>query len=222
MADIPLACFCGGIGLVVQLAPTAPSPPPAVQPLIFAAYILPLIAHFMLTGLIAGRIWWMTRGTNYLGATVKGRRKSAAFKAAMIIIESGVLYFVVQLIYLTVFAVGNSSDQLMSLVAVQIYVRLFPLSFCLNARANACVRQGIAPTLIIIQVGLGFSSDESTRPTITGTGLSFVRGPGISRGTTRTTTSAPTNHPEKHASAHPNCNAEHERPRRRSRSRARK
>jgi len=167
-----LACFCGGIGLTLQIAPTAPSPPPAVQPLIFAAYILPLIVNFMLTVLIAGRIWWMTRGTNTYTVTSLTRRKNVAFKAAMIIIESGVLYFVVQLIYLTVFAVGNSSDQLMSLVAAQIY--------------------GIAPTLIIIQVGLGFSSDESTRPTTTTTGLSFVRGVGHSQGTTRTTTSAPT------------------------------
>lgn len=76
----------------------------------------------MLTALIAGRIWYLTRGVEtYSGRSLSGR-KSIAFKAAMIIIESGALYFVVQLIYLTVFAVGNSSDQLMSLVAVQVYV----------------------------------------------------------------------------------------------------
>ncbi|EKM56811.1 uncharacterized protein PHACADRAFT_254136 [Phanerochaete carnosa HHB-10118-sp] len=165
-----LACFCGGIGLILQIAPTSPSPPPAAQPLVFAAYILPLIANFMLTVLIAGRIWWLTGINTYTVTSLTGR-KSIAFKTAMIIIESGVLYFVVQLVYLTVFAVGNSSDQLMSLVAVQVY--------------------GIAPTLIIIQVGLGFSSEESTRPTMTSTGLSFVHG-GLSQGTTRTTTSAPT------------------------------
>lgn len=94
-----------------------------MQPLVLAAYILPLIANFMLTVLIAGRIWWLTRGVDSYAVTSLTGRKSVAFKAAMIIIESGALYFVVQLIYLTVFAVGNSSDQLMSLVAVQIYVR---------------------------------------------------------------------------------------------------
>ena len=109
----------------MEIAPTSATPQPAVQPLIFAAYVLPLIANFMLTTLIAGRIWWMTRGTDeYLGTTVKGRRKNAAFKAAMIFIESGVLYFVAQLIYLTVFAIGNPAEFLMSLVVVQIYVRL--------------------------------------------------------------------------------------------------
>lgn len=167
-----LACFSGGVALATRIAPTAAAPPAAIQPLVFAAYILPLIANFMLTVLIAGRIWWLTRGTiTYLGKVSTGKR-GTAFKAAMIIIESGVLYFVVQLVYLTVFAVGNSSDQLMSLIAVQIY--------------------GIAPTLMIIQVGLGFSSSDSTNPTTTKTGMSFARGGGISGGTTRTTTSAPT------------------------------
>ena len=48
--------------------------------------------------------------------------KSIAFRAAAIIIESGVLYFVVQLIYLTVFALGNTADEVMSLIVVQVYV----------------------------------------------------------------------------------------------------
>ena len=120
-----IACFCAAIGLTVEIAPTSSTPQPAVQPLIFAAYILPLIANFTLTTLIASRIWWMTRGTSeYLGNTVTGRKTNAAFKAAMIVIESGVLYFVAQLIYLTVFAIGNPAEFLMSLVVVQIYVRL--------------------------------------------------------------------------------------------------
>ncbi|GJE97582.1 hypothetical protein PsYK624_138030 [Phanerochaete sordida] len=167
-----LACFAGALALSLRIAPTAPAPPAAIQPLVFAAYVLPLIANFLLTVLIAGRIWWMTRGTaEYSVKPLRGAR-SPGFKATMTVVESGVLYFVVQLVYLTVYAVGNSADQLMSLVAVQIY--------------------GIAPTLIIIQVGLGLSSDDSIKQTTTSTGMSFVNRQGGSQGTTRTTTSAPT------------------------------
>jgi hypothetical protein len=58
--------------------------------------------------------------------------------------------------------------------------------------ADRYTPQGIAPTLIIIQVGLGFSSDETTRGSVSHAGLSFAPKPGLSHGSTATNTSAPT------------------------------
>ena len=66
----------------------------------------------------------MTRGAEWSIPTIfRGGKKPTAFKAILMIIESGLLYFMVQLIYLVVFALGNNAEQIMSLIAVQVYVR---------------------------------------------------------------------------------------------------
>lgn len=103
----------------------------------------------------------MSRGARVYSVAPLSGRKPVAFKAAAIIVESGALYFVVQLIYLTVFAVGNNFEQTISLIAVQVYVRSRRL-LAIERSAHCFLLQGIAPTLIIIQVGLGLSSEETT------------------------------------------------------------
>lgn len=116
--------------------PTAPQPPPSIAPLVLAAYILPLCANFILTALIAGRIWFMSRGATVYSVSSMEGRLSLAFRAAIIIVESGFLYFVVQVIYLTVFALHNTADETMSLIAVQIYVRALCLCVMITSNSN--------------------------------------------------------------------------------------
>jgi hypothetical protein len=63
----------------------------------------------------------------------------------MLIIESGVLYMVTQLIFVVLVAIGNPAETILSYAGTQIY--------------------GIASTLIIIRVGLGVSPEETVLPT---------------------------------------------------------
>lgn len=112
----------------------------------------------MVTSLIVGRIWWITRRLAGVDTT---RSSGASVRRAMVILaESGALYLVTQLIFVIVFALKHPSQAIMGVVAVQIYVRIASLSVISQLKKNAI--QGIAPTLIIIGVELGISSDQMT------------------------------------------------------------
>jgi len=58
----------------------------------------------------------------------------------IIVSESGALYLVTQLIFVVLFSMGHPAQAIMGVVSVQVY--------------------GIAPTIIILGVELGFTSDE--------------------------------------------------------------
>lgn len=133
-----VGCFCAAAGLTVESNSFGASPSPSIAPLVLAAYILPLCVNFILTALVVSRIWWMSRGAEWTLPTIlRGGKRSVAFKAIMMIVESGALYFVVQLIYLVVFSLGNNAEQIMSLIAVQIYVRPVSLAYTLLTDAGA-------------------------------------------------------------------------------------
>ncbi|EMD39639.1 hypothetical protein CERSUDRAFT_81022 [Gelatoporia subvermispora B] len=135
------ACVCGVVHLVVAVAPTAPVAPAALVPLGTAGYALPLCTNVMVTSLIVGRIWWTSRGAAKnaaLRSTISTTRK-----AMNIVVESGALYLVAQLILVVLFALGHPAQAIVAVMAVQIY--------------------GIAPTMIIIRVGLGVSSEQTTK-----------------------------------------------------------
>lgn len=78
----------------------------------------------MVTGLIAGRIWMLSphkvydlRGVYFPEGT--GRQ------AIDIVIESGALYLVVQLVFVILFAMHHPAQGVVGVIAVQIYVCKF-------------------------------------------------------------------------------------------------
>ncbi|KAG2134584.1 uncharacterized protein EDB93DRAFT_841409 [Suillus bovinus] len=149
---LPLLTALGGFGcilpipsLVLSIDPTSPIPPTAIVPLTIAGYVLPLCTNIMVTGLIAGRLWHISRVPiiNEHGKPVI-LKIAAGGRPMMLIIESGALYMVTQLILVVLVAIQNPAEAVLSYTGTQIY--------------------GIASTLIIIRVGLG-SSPERTLPT---------------------------------------------------------
>jgi hypothetical protein len=150
---LPLLTALGGFGcilpipsLLLSIDPTSPIPPAEIVPLTIAGYALPLCTNIMVTGLIASRLWHISRVSvidkNGKPAIVK---ISAGGRPMMLIIESGALYMVTQLIFVILVATRNPAEAVLSLAGTQIY--------------------GIASTLIIIRVGLGISSDQTMSST---------------------------------------------------------
>ncbi|KAG2361901.1 hypothetical protein BDR07DRAFT_1358347 [Suillus spraguei] len=146
---LPLLTALGGFGcilpipsLLLSIDPTSPVPPIKIVPLTIAGYALPLCTNIMVTVLIAGRLWHISRIP-----IVDEHGKPVILKIAtggrpmMLIIESGALYMVTQLIFVVLVAVRNPAEAVLSLAGTQIY--------------------GIASTLIIIRVGLGISSEQT-------------------------------------------------------------
>ena len=78
----------------------------------------------MVTLLIAGRIWFTSR-------RMKAYTLPSAHKVIAIIIESGTLYFLVQLVFVTLYGMNNAGEQVIIPMAVQVYVRhrVFSLFF---------------------------------------------------------------------------------------------
>ncbi|KIK43829.1 hypothetical protein CY34DRAFT_803335 [Suillus luteus UH-Slu-Lm8-n1] len=144
---LPLLTALAGFGcilpipsLVLSINPTSPVPPTEIVPLTTAGYALPLCTNIMVTGLIAVRLWYISRVP-----IIDEYGKPAILKIAaggrpmMLVIESGALYMITQLIFVVLVAMQNSAEAVLSYAGTQIY--------------------GIASTLIIIRVGLGISSE---------------------------------------------------------------
>ncbi|KAH8985689.1 hypothetical protein EDB92DRAFT_1345213 [Lactarius akahatsu] len=156
-----LACVGMVIHLLLSINPSSPIAPPSLVPLGLAGIVLPLCTNVFVTALIAARIWLLSprkvrdlRGVYFPEGT--GRM------AIDIVIESGALYLVVQLVFVVLFAIRHPAQGIVCVIAVQIYVR--------NCFAKQLVDllspvvQGIAPALIIIRVALGLSNTVSERP----------------------------------------------------------
>ncbi|EKM58165.1 uncharacterized protein PHACADRAFT_252258 [Phanerochaete carnosa HHB-10118-sp] len=111
------------------------TPSPSIVPLGLASFSLPFCTNVMVTLLIVGRIWYMSRGMRAYKLT--GTRRVMA-----IMLESGMLYFLVQLVFLTLYGMNNDGEQVIIPMAVQVY--------------------GIASFLIVIQAGLGLTSEYLT------------------------------------------------------------
>ncbi|KAH9941746.1 uncharacterized protein BXZ73DRAFT_41625 [Epithele typhae] len=131
------ACIAQAIHFIITTNSTASVPPPAIVPLTTASYALPLCTNAMTTGLIVFHIWRFTsRYKDENGETLSlPSTARLARTASGIIIESGVLYLVAQLTLVVLVSIKHPAEAIVAVGAVQIY--------------------GIAPTLIIIRVGLG-------------------------------------------------------------------
>lgn len=111
---------------------------PAIVPLGLASFVLPLCTNVLVTGLIVGRIWRTSRGA---GLYALGRG-GATRKAAHIVVESGALYFAVQLVFVVLYGLNAPSASVLIAVAVQTYVRGAPPALSLLPRgADARTRR---------------------------------------------------------------------------------
>ncbi|KAF8179102.1 hypothetical protein K438DRAFT_1517737, partial [Mycena galopus ATCC 62051] len=89
----------------------------------------------------AGRIWWISRQSRaYLGAAAQRRYVSSI----AVLVESGMVYSATILAYLIVISYPNLANTLGEPI-LQILSQVM----------------GIAPTLIIVRVGLGMSVENS-------------------------------------------------------------
>ena len=106
------------------------------MPLGLASFILPLCTNVMVTSLIIGRIWYMSRDTSlYVVHANSGTRK-----AMNIIVESGALYFVAQLVFVVTYAMQHPAEYILLLMVVPIYVSIW-LLVC-GARAERFCNAG--------------------------------------------------------------------------------
>jgi len=101
------------------------------------AVIFSVLTNVLLMALTAGRIWWIARGARAImgPAVVKQYRTVIAM-----ILESGALYVTPGLLYLIFVGIRPSSTQVIFAALAQIV--------------------GIAPTIIVVRVGLGSSVDS--------------------------------------------------------------
>lgn len=139
-------------------------------PLGLAAFTLPLCTNVIVTSLIVYRIWYSSRPVPDAPVQI---RHGVPQRAMILIIESGALYLLFQFVFVVLFAISNPAEAILAVMAVQIYVRNTLTNSKPVSERVLFLSQGIAPTLIIIRVGLGISS-EHTSSAVMSTGLKWA------------------------------------------------
>jgi hypothetical protein len=120
------ACVGEALHLLLSINPTLPVAPASVVPLVLSGYGLPLLTNVIVTTLIATRNWYLSprNARNMRGAQFPTRTGQAAID---IVIESGMLYLAVQLVFVILFAIRHPAQAIVAVIAVQIYVRISSL-----------------------------------------------------------------------------------------------
>ncbi|KAJ7149675.1 hypothetical protein C8R46DRAFT_1125747 [Mycena filopes] len=142
------ACGFAVTGLVNAINPTAPQVPPALVPIGDADFALSIILNFMVSSLIVGRIWWMSRGG------VVPHSSNAIQQATGLIIESGLLFLAVQFVFVILFAIAHPAQAVVEPIATQVYV--------------------ISPMLIVVRIGMGAAYEPTNATAVTGTSVRFA------------------------------------------------
>lgn len=118
------------LALLTEIDPTAAQAPAAIVPLATAAFSLSLCLNFMVTLLIVGRIWYtMSRDIVDEQDRFDVRASGVAGRAIGVMVESGLLFLVIQFIFVVLFAIEHSSQAILVPAAMQIYVR--ELTLCI-------------------------------------------------------------------------------------------
>ncbi|KAF8887586.1 hypothetical protein BD779DRAFT_1527064 [Infundibulicybe gibba] len=155
---LSLAFVSCAVSTVIILSRTVDAAivPKALVPLGTAAFAIPLTFNFIVTGLIAGRMWYheIQRRRSLREAFITTGVPQYLRDATFVIVEAGVLYLLAQFVLTLLFAINHPAQILASDAAVQIY--------------------GIAPTLIIVHVGLGRSFETTTRSSQTNSSHTHV------------------------------------------------
>ncbi|KAF8649397.1 hypothetical protein AX16_005838 [Volvariella volvacea WC 439] len=117
--------------------------PRSMLPLGTSAFALPLAFNIIVSLLVIGRLWYFSqqqkRTSPNPGTLISLHRalQKHLHNAMLITIEAGLMYIVVQAVLTGLIAAGHPAQLMWSNMAAQIY--------------------GIAPTLILVRVGLGHS-----------------------------------------------------------------
>ncbi|KAJ7843168.1 hypothetical protein B0H13DRAFT_2097741 [Mycena leptocephala] len=112
-------------------------------PLATTAFSLSMAVNTLVTGLIVGKIWVQSRQFNIFRGG-GGKNEDEPFNRVItLMIESGLMSFVIQLLYLVLYSLKNQAFSLVETCAVHFY--------------------GITPTLLGIRVITGKSIDSYTK-----------------------------------------------------------
>jgi hypothetical protein len=113
-------CVSVTLNLFPPIYPTRDGTPPSLL-CSRAGFSLLLCTNVLVTTLIIARIWYLSPRKTH--DALGGRFPTGTGRAAIdIIIESGLLYLVVQLIFVVLFAIGHPAQGVIAAIAVQIYV----------------------------------------------------------------------------------------------------
>ncbi|KAJ7489524.1 hypothetical protein FB451DRAFT_692348 [Mycena latifolia] len=145
-----LVCFIAsigtGIGALQGFTRVSSSDPVFVSQLqhwIVSFFSLTLFTNFTCTSLIAGRIWWVNRRAASV-AEISGRTLGPAI---IIIVESGAIYSACLILLLSLYLTGSYAQYVLLDGVVQVV--------------------GVVFSLVIVRVGLGLSSEATTRTKVT-------------------------------------------------------
>jgi hypothetical protein len=110
------------VHLVIHTHETSPTLPASVVRWNSVVFIAKVCANLMVTVLIVVRMWYLSprKRRDFLGANLS---TGTGWAAIVIVIESGVLYLVAQIIPLILYAIRHPALGLVSSMSVQIYVR---------------------------------------------------------------------------------------------------
>ncbi|KAJ7274749.1 hypothetical protein C8J57DRAFT_1312677 [Mycena rebaudengoi] len=144
-----ISCGLAVTGLLISISPTAPQAPAALVPIGDAYAALSLILNFIVSTLIVGRIWWMTREGSISHST------ALIQNAIGIVIESGFLFLAIQLVFVILFAIAHPAQAVVEPIATQIYVT--------------------SPMLIVVRVGMGAAYEPTSHTAATGTSVRFAQ-----------------------------------------------
>jgi hypothetical protein len=131
-----------GVGIQALSALDSAYAPPSLIPIGDLAFCVPLGFQIIVTSLIVGKIFVISRNVDSSRSTISSK-SSKAGDAIGILIESGFLLLVIQILFVVYFTEQSPVQSIIYGMAAQIYA--------------------IAPTLIIVRVGLaGAFTDGST------------------------------------------------------------
>jgi hypothetical protein len=145
-------CVSENLRLLLRISPKIPPIAPAsLVPLGLAGFALPLCTNVIVTTLIAMRIWYLS--PRKLRDTRSSQFPTGTGRTTIeIVVESGMLYLAVQLVFVVLFAIRHPAQGIVGVIAVQIYVRV---PFTLKGE-NCCKNQTPSPT--------GYRTDTDSRP----------------------------------------------------------
>jgi len=147
-------CGCITFHIVLAVGLDHQVPPKNLFQIGTALFALPLCTNIIITALIVGRILYMGHTTQSkmsretrlnMTHSTGANTMRLIYHSAGIVVESGVLYLLAQLVLVVLFSMENPAYKVVGYPIIQIY--------------------GIAPTLILCRVGMGISSERKFETT---------------------------------------------------------
>lgn len=136
------ACAMAAVGILATIDPNAPLAPPSVAKLGNAAFPMSLVLNILVTGLILGRMWFISRAPR-VALSSQRTGPPRVYSAMAVVVESGLLFLIAQIVFVTLFALGNPAQDVVMPITLQIYVCLFRTavlcSICSSQNSDNCV-----------------------------------------------------------------------------------